>query len=162
MLKAIPNEDEQDDFKQLEKRETDEANVKDNILPSSVQEHADLAAGDNPRLDDINTTRSRPQKKQKRQKNDTGTVQKKWRLEVDLKALYTELRRTMTSSYPDEYRPEKVTEPRICANDMTSEGHFVFKESCEDEKAQIVFFVSHLVSCLLFTEFSMPSLFISR
>ena len=33
---SLPNEDIQDDFGQLAKAETDEANVEDNVLPSSV------------------------------------------------------------------------------------------------------------------------------
>ena len=48
--------------------------------------------------------------------------------EVDLKALYTELRRAMASCHPEDFGPEKVTEPRICVKDMTLEDNSILRK----------------------------------
>ena len=54
--------------------------------------------------------------------------------EADLQSLYTEIRRCMATLYPDDFRPESITEAEISIKDMAKEEYDDFKSVTDMEK----------------------------
>ena len=57
--------------------------------------------------------------------------------ESDLKEIYSAVHRSVACRFPSEFGPEKVTEPSICVEDMSSEEYDLYKKTSEGEKVQI-------------------------
>lgn len=100
---------------------------------------------------------------QKKKKQTDGVTQKKWTrkdefvasliayikeykavcdfngvdFEADLKDLYTELHRCLASRFPEDFGPDKVSEPSTAVKDMSCEEYDLYKKTTAEEKIKI-------------------------
>ena len=144
---------------QLQSREAAETTEFSSLCASGVQTGQNVLDDSQEDQDELNGYQPRPKKR----KQTDAVTQKKWAwkdefvvsliayikeykavcdfngvdFEADLKDLYTELHRCLASRFPEDFGPDKVSEPSTAVKDMSCEEYDLYKKTTAEEKIQI-------------------------